>query len=93
MELNLSLLFFFFSLSFSPFLHSALARGGLQSYDTFLPPGLENGTYSSHSRRLFVKSPSQKSVDVAQGYMTNSELEAAIMAFGKRCNNISRVYR
>lgn len=33
------------------------------------------------------------SVDVAQGYMTNSELEAAIMAFGKRCNNISRVYR
>lgn len=33
------------------------------------------------------------SVDVAQGYMTNSDLEKAIKAFGQRCSNISRVYR
>ena len=33
------------------------------------------------------------SVDVAEGYLTNSELEAAVKAFGKRCSNISKIYR
>ncbi|KAK6940057.1 Peptidase M14, carboxypeptidase A, partial [Dillenia turbinata] len=32
------------------------------------------------------------SVDVAQGYMSNTDLEEAVKAFGKRCSNISRIY-
>ncbi|PON52678.1 Peptidase [Parasponia andersonii] len=93
MELNLSFVFVFVSLSFFSFLHSAFARGGLQSYHTFISPEvLENGTYNGHTRRLFLKDQSQRSVDVAKGYMTNSDLEAAVKAFGKRCSNISRIY-
>lgn len=34
-----------------------------------------------------------RSSDVARGYMTNSDLEKAVKAFGKRCGNISRIYR
>ena len=33
------------------------------------------------------------SVDLAYGYMSNSELEKAVKEFGKRCSNISRIYR
>lgn len=28
-----------------------------------------------------------------QGYMTNKDLEEAIKAFGKKCSQISRIYR
>jgi len=33
------------------------------------------------------------SVDLAQGYMSNDDLERAIKEFGQRCSNISRIYR
>lgn len=33
------------------------------------------------------------SVDVAHGYMSNSEIEKAVKEFGQRCSNISRIYR
>ena len=32
-------------------------------------------------------------IDIARGYMTNSELEKAVKEFGRRCSNISRIYR
>ncbi|KAF4365904.1 hypothetical protein G4B88_008377 [Cannabis sativa] len=93
MELHLSTLSISLSLSFCSFLHYAFARGGLQSYDSFSPPEIfGNTTYNGHARRLFEKKQINKSVDVAEGYMTNSELEVAIKAFGKRCSNISRIY-
>lgn len=31
--------------------------------------------------------------EMVSGYMSNSELEMAIKEFGRRCSNISRVYR
>lgn len=34
-----------------------------------------------------------RSADVAQGYMTNTELGDAVKTFGQRCSNISRIYR
>lgn len=33
------------------------------------------------------------SVDIAQGYMSNPDLEKAMKAFNRRCSNISRMYR
>jgi carboxypeptidase D len=30
---------------------------------------------------------------MVRGYMSNTELETAVHAFGSRCSNISRVYR
>ena len=33
------------------------------------------------------------SFDVSRGYMTNSDLEKAVKEFGRRCRNISRIYR
>lgn len=32
-------------------------------------------------------------VDLAQGYMSNDDLERAVKEFGQRCSNISRIYR
>ncbi|KAF3445470.1 hypothetical protein FNV43_RR10646 [Rhamnella rubrinervis] len=78
-----------FSLGFCSFLRSVFCRGGLDSYNL---PGFENGTSVGYGRRLFAKNPSQTSVDVAQGYMTNSELEKAVTEFGRRCSNVSRIY-
>ncbi|KAM1151405.1 hypothetical protein TB2_033655 [Malus domestica] len=88
MKLALSILFL--SLSFSSFLRTATARGGLHSS---YRPGIEFDPRGGSGRQLFEdKKKSQKRVDVAQGYMTNSDLERAIKVFGRRCSNISRVY-
>ncbi|KAM1030314.1 hypothetical protein TB1_033530 [Malus domestica] len=87
MKLALSILFL--SLSFSSFLRTATARGGLHSS---YPPGIEFDPRGGSGRQLFEDKKSQKRVDVAQGYMTNSDLERAIKVFGRRCSNISRVY-
>uniref|UniRef100_A0A7C9EW66 Peptidase M14 domain-containing protein n=2 Tax=Opuntia streptacantha TaxID=393608 RepID=A0A7C9EW66_OPUST len=60
-------------------LGTAFARGGERSSD---PLG----------RHLLDDSGSKPRIDVAQGYMSNADLENAIMAFGKRCSNISQIY-
>lgn len=60
-------------------LHTAFARGGERSSD---PLG----------RHLLDDGGSKPRIDVAQGYMSNADLENAIMAFGERCSNISRIY-
>ncbi|RXI00228.1 hypothetical protein DVH24_037776 [Malus domestica] len=75
MKLALSILFL--SLSFSSFLRTATARGGLHSS---YPPGIEFDPRGGSGRQLFEDKKSQKRVDVAQGYMTNSDLERAIKA-------------
>ncbi|KAL5560243.1 hypothetical protein UlMin_036454 [Ulmus minor] len=90
MGLHLSLLLL--SLCFSSFLLPAYARGGLRSCGSSNPPGCENSTYDGHTRRLFAENPFRRSAEVARGYMTNSELEAAVKKFGRRCSNISRIY-
>ncbi|KAG6673850.1 hypothetical protein I3842_15G012100 [Carya illinoinensis] len=88
MELPFSLLLLF--LSFSTCLHLSHARGGQRSS---LPSvGFENGGYAGSTRHLFKESRSHIGNDVARGYMTNSDLEKAVKAFGRRCSNISRIY-
>ncbi|XP_062019626.1 carboxypeptidase SOL1 isoform X1 [Rosa rugosa] len=77
------------SLCFSSSVLPAIARGGSPNAN---PTGYGYGTQSGSSRHLFGDKGSQISVDVAQGYMTNSDLEKAIKDFGQRCSNISRVY-
>lgn len=88
MELRFSLLLL--SLIFSSCLHPTFARGGQRAS---LPSGgFEDGSYAGSARHLFGENRSHLRVDVAQGYMTNADLEKAIKAFGQRCSNISRIY-
>ncbi|KAL5779034.1 hypothetical protein ACOSQ2_009771 [Xanthoceras sorbifolium] len=70
---------FFLSLKLSPL----LARGGQRSSSL---------SSSGLARHLFEEVQSHTSVDKADGYMTNSDLEKAVKAFGQRCSNISRIY-
>ncbi|XP_038696670.1 carboxypeptidase SOL1 isoform X2 [Tripterygium wilfordii] len=74
----------FLSLSFSTLLSSAVARGGER---------FGNGINLASGRHLFENKQSHIGVDKTQGYMTNNDLEKAVKEFGRRCSNISRVYR
>lgn len=62
------------------FINTAFARG--------------SGVHNSHipGRRLLDDVLSKPRIDVAKGYMSNADLENAIIAFGERCSNISRIY-
>ncbi|KMT19605.1 hypothetical protein BVRB_1g012210 [Beta vulgaris subsp. vulgaris] len=60
-------------------INPAFSRGGEYTFDI---PG----------RRLLDDYPDKPSIDLTRGYMSNADLENAIMAFGERCSNISRVY-
>ncbi|RDX84508.1 Carboxypeptidase SOL1, partial [Mucuna pruriens] len=82
----------FFLLLFASTISSSLARGSLQQ--TLLPSGkFNNCSNASHARHLLEdESRGQTSVDLAQGYMSNDDLERAIQEFGQRCSNISRIY-
>ncbi|VFQ85536.1 unnamed protein product [Cuscuta campestris] len=59
-----------------------------------------NLSITSGSRRHVLEDESNLSLEehlqklekLSRGYMTNSELEKAIMAFNRRCSSISRVY-
>ncbi|KAF8025010.1 hypothetical protein BT93_F2000 [Corymbia citriodora subsp. variegata] len=82
---------------YSCFLHLVLsslfghagARGG---ESLSLPSsGSATGGHAGAGRHLFGERPAVSS-DVARGYMTNSDLEKAMKAFGRRCGNISRIY-
>lgn len=75
-------------LSSSLFGHAG-ARGG---ESRSLPSsGSATDGYAGAARHLFGERPAV-SPDVARGYMTNSDLEKAVKAFGRRCGNISRIY-
>lgn len=82
-----SILFSF--LIFSIFI-PAFARGGQRSPKF---SGVMDDSYVGNGRRLSEVNHSKASVDVSRGYMTNSDLEKAVKEFGRRCSNISRIYR
>ncbi|CAM8945520.1 unnamed protein product [Rhodiola kirilowii] len=83
MDLSTSLLFLSI-LHISLFPHLIIARGSGRS--TLFP----DGGYDGLSRKLLKDHPI--SDELAKGYMTNSDLERAVKAFGRRCSNISRIY-
>ncbi|XP_050269336.1 carboxypeptidase SOL1 isoform X2 [Quercus robur] len=92
MELLFSLVFL--SLTFSTFLHPTFARGGQQQHSSLSSGIFENSSYNSGStaRHLFEENRLHLSLDIARGYMTNSQLEKALKAFAQRCSHISRIY-
>ncbi|KAJ7969773.1 Carboxypeptidase SOL1 [Quillaja saponaria] len=84
-----SFLFLLLALTFISSLHCTVARGGLHSS---IPSGFSNGSHASFTRHLFEEIRSQRSIDLGKGYLTNFDLENAIIEFGQRCSNISRIY-
>ncbi|KAK7851799.1 carboxypeptidase sol1 [Quercus suber] len=92
MELLFSLVFL--SLTFSSFLQPTFARGGQQQQSSLSSGFFENSSFNSDStaRHLFEENRSHLSLDIARGYMTNSQLEKALKAFAQRCSHISRIY-
>ncbi|XP_047328171.1 carboxypeptidase SOL1 [Impatiens glandulifera] len=84
MKLVFSLLFLLLLSLLSSSFHSAVARGGERSFNS-------SGSFRL-SRRLSAESYIDKLNRLADGYMSNSELEEAFSAFAHRCSNISRIY-
>ncbi|KAM7511269.1 hypothetical protein LguiB_010144 [Lonicera macranthoides] len=87
MKLIFSLLFL--SLQFFSLVHPTISRGGEPSSEN---SGLMDTSHLGLARHLFKESRIQKLEKLALGYMTNSDLEKAIKAFGDRCSSISRIY-
>lgn len=85
MELVVSFSLLLSLLCFSLNPTASLARGGDGGQ-------IRNQSQGFLSRRLFEDHKLQALEALANGYMSNSELEKAINDFGKRCSNISRVY-
>ncbi|KAL0432772.1 UNVERIFIED_CONTAM: Carboxypeptidase SOL1 [Sesamum latifolium] len=92
----LSLLFL--SLNLSSLFRCSIARGGtLHPSD---PSGyLDSSIYGHPGRRLYSENNKmseeeyiQKLEKLAEGYMSNSDLEKAMKEFNSRCSNISRIY-
>ncbi|XP_057490376.1 carboxypeptidase SOL1 isoform X2 [Actinidia eriantha] len=87
MKLTFSLLFL--SLKLFSFFHPATARGGERSFNV---SGFMDHSFVNGRRHLFEDDHFRKLDNLAQGYMTNSDLEMAVKSFGQRCANISRIY-
>ncbi|XP_052730394.1 carboxypeptidase SOL1 isoform X5 [Vigna angularis] len=81
-----------FLILFASTISSSLAKGSLQQ--TLLPSEEFNDCSNASRTRHLLENESQAqiSVDLAQGYMSNDDLEWAIKEFGQRCSNISRIY-
>ncbi|KAL2601750.1 hypothetical protein AAZV13_10G184200 [Glycine max] len=92
MSMDMKMNMLFFLVLFASAISSSLAKGSLQQ--TLLPSEeFNDGSNASSARHLLEdESQAQTSVDLAQGFMSNDELEWAIQEFGQRCSNISRVY-
>ncbi|KAK4382637.1 Carboxypeptidase SOL1 [Sesamum angolense] len=88
----LSLLFL--SLNLSSLFHSSIARGGGAAAGLPQSDRLDyvDRSYDRSARRLFSEDYFQME-NLAQGYMSNSELEKAMKELNGRCSNISRIYR
>ncbi|GAB2303424.1 suppressor of los1-1 [Dionaea muscipula] len=83
MRLSVSpLLFLFLPLTSTSLFSFALARGGERT----------SSSASLTGRHLVEEGVSKPPVDLEKGYMTNDELENAVISFGERCSNISRIY-
>ncbi|XP_042494833.1 carboxypeptidase SOL1 isoform X2 [Macadamia integrifolia] len=84
---SFSLFFLTFWLSSLP--RTATARGGERSLDF---SGFMEHKLAYYSRKLSEDQQPTIGADVARGYMTNVELEKAVVEFGQRCSHISRIY-
>lgn len=71
-------------------LQPTVARGGDRSSSH---SGFLDSSYGVSTRHLSEEKHSGTRVDIAQGYMSNPDLEKAMKAFNRRCSNISRMYR
>lgn len=89
---------FFFSLLFSSLFNLSVARGGFPS--SINASGVVNGSFAASARHLFadIKASLAEQVqlkrleELAKDYMSNSDLENALMSLNRRCSGISRVY-
>ncbi|MCD7457653.1 hypothetical protein HAX54_035685 [Datura stramonium] len=87
---------FFFSLLFSSLFNLSFARGGFHNVS-----GVANGSFAASARHLFADNKVlfseeehlKRLEELAKDYMSNSDLENAIMSLNRRCSGISRVYR
>ncbi|KAF5194662.1 Carboxypeptidase sol1 [Thalictrum thalictroides] len=79
--------FLFLICCFSSFFNPTIARGGEHQQSSNLSE--YNGIFARNL--LLEKEPSSR-VDIARGYMSNSELEKAMKSFVRRCSSISRMY-
>ncbi|KAL2324664.1 hypothetical protein Fmac_023722 [Flemingia macrophylla] len=89
MVMKMNLLFFLVLLASA--ISSSLAKGSLKQ--TLVASEVNKCSNASLARHLLEdESRAQTSVNLAQGYMSNTDLERAIKEFGQRCSNISRIY-
>ncbi|XP_020223688.1 carboxypeptidase SOL1 isoform X1 [Cajanus cajan] len=91
MNKNMNMNLLFFLVLFASTISPSFAKGSLQK--TLVASEVNKCSNASLARRLLEdESRAQTSVDLAQGYMSNADLELAIKEFGQRCSNISRIY-
>lgn len=91
-------LFFIFALLFSSFFNLSVARGGSPS--SINASGVVNGSFAASARHLFAdikvslaeQLQLKRLEELAKDYMSNSDLENALMSLNSRCSGISRVY-
>ncbi|XP_060198684.1 carboxypeptidase SOL1 isoform X1 [Lycium barbarum] len=96
--MNLFFFVFLFSLLFSSLFNLSFARGGFRS--SINVSGVVNGSFAASARHLFAdinvpfseEQHLKRLEELAKDYMSNSELENAIMSLNRRCSKISRVY-
>ncbi|XP_019258650.1 PREDICTED: carboxypeptidase SOL1 isoform X1 [Nicotiana attenuata] len=89
---------FVFSLLFSSLFHLTFARGGFRSSTNL--SGIVNSSSAASARHLFAdinvpfteEQHLKRLEELAKDYMSNSDLENAIMSLNRRCSKISRVY-
>lgn len=89
-----TLFILFLSLNFSSLFHLTIARGGLSTsnYSGFLEGNAGSLRQLLEEKQLTMAEHLQRLEKLAEGYMSNDDLEKAIKAFGRRCSNISRIY-
>nr|XP_016436293.1 PREDICTED: carboxypeptidase SOL1-like [Nicotiana tabacum] len=89
---------FVFSLLFSSPFHLTFASGGFRSSTNL--SGIVNSSSAASARHLFAdnnvpfteEQHLKRLEELAKDYMSNSDLENAIMSLNRRCSKISRVY-
>ncbi|PHT50550.1 hypothetical protein CQW23_10297 [Capsicum baccatum] len=91
-------LFFFLCLLFASLFKLSFSRGGFPT--SVNVSGVENCSFAASARHLFAdikvslaeEMHMKRLEELAKDYMSNSDLENAIMSFNRRCSGISRVY-
>ncbi|KAL3619793.1 suppressor of los1-1 [Castilleja foliolosa] len=91
--------FLFLSLNLSSLFHSSIARSSALHHSNH--SGYVDSLYEHSRRRLYSQNEFKMSEEeyieklekLARGYMSNSDLEVAMMELNSRCSNISKLYR